>query len=262
MSAKAPKKETPKTEKPKAAAKAEKPKAAAKAPKAAAEPKAAPKAPKAAAKAPKAAAKVEKPKSAIAKPKGEKPKAGAAKEKKKVTIAPQKGEKPQPKEAAKKTAAARVKGAKGKAAPKAAASKTVSAQKVSRVIKKGNIQHTARRVHHSVHFHRPHTLRLARNPKYPRRSAPGRNKMDQYRVLRYPLTTETAMKKIEDDNTLVFIVDLFSNKYQIKDAFKKLYDINTAHINTLVRPDGLKKAFIRLPADVEAMDVASKIGIV
>jgi len=86
--------------------------------------------------------------------------------------------------------------------------------------------------------------------------------MDQYRVLRYPLTTESAMKKIEDDNTLVFIVDLFSNKHQIRDSFKKLYDIKTSRINTMVRTDGLKKAFIRLPADVEAMDVASKIGIV
>jgi len=86
--------------------------------------------------------------------------------------------------------------------------------------------------------------------------------MDQYRVLQYPLTTESAMKKIEDDNTLVFIVDQSSNKHHIKDAFKKMYEINALRINTLIRPDGLKKAFIRLPANVEAMDVASKIGIV
>jgi large subunit ribosomal protein L23Ae len=32
---------------------------------------------------------------------------------------------------------------------------------------------------------------------------------------RYPLTTESAMKKIEDNNTLVFIVDVRSNKRQI-----------------------------------------------
>lgn len=40
------------------------------------------------------------------------------------------------------------------------------------------------------------------------RSAPGLNKLDQYAILKYPLTTESAMKKIEETNTLVFIVDL------------------------------------------------------
>ena len=45
------------------------------------------------------------------------------------------------------------------------------------------------------------------------------------------------MKKIEDNNTLVFIVHLRSNKPQIKQAVKKLYDIDVAKVNTLVRLD-------------------------
>ncbi|OBS59533.1 hypothetical protein A6R68_09342 [Neotoma lepida] len=54
----------------------------------------------------------------------------------------------------------------------------------------------------------------------------------------FPLTTESAMKKIEDNNTLVFIVDVNANKHQIKQAVKKLYDIDVAQVNTLIRPDG------------------------
>ena len=50
-----------------------------------------------------------------------------------------------------------------------------------------------------------------------------------------PLNTESAMKKIEEHNTLVFIVDIRSNKRQIKDAVKKLYDVNAAKVNTLIR---------------------------
>jgi large subunit ribosomal protein L23Ae len=46
------------------------------------------------------------------------------------------------------------------------------------------------------------------------------------------------MKKIEENNTLVFIVDIKANKRQIKEALKKLYDIDTVKINTLIRPDG------------------------
>jgi large subunit ribosomal protein L23Ae len=43
------------------------------------------------------------------------------------------------------------------------------------------------------------------------------------------------MKKIEDHNTLVFIVDLKANKRNIKEAVKKLYDVEAAKVNTLIR---------------------------
>lgn len=77
---------------------------------------------------------------------------------------------------------------------------------------------------------------------------------------RYPLTTESAMKKIEDNNTLVFICDVRANKRQIAQAVKKMYDIVCAKVNTLVRPDGVKKAYVRLTQDFDALDVANKIG--
>ena len=84
-------------------------------------------------------------------------------------------------------------------------------------------------------FHRPKTLRLARHPRYPRKSIPHAPRMDQFRTIVSPLNTESAMKKIEEHNTLVFIVDVRANKRQIKDAVKKLYDVNTAKVNTLIR---------------------------
>lgn len=59
--------------------------------------------------------------------------------------------------------------------------------------------------------------------------------MDAYNIIKYPLTSEAAMKKIEDNNTLVFIVHTSSNKHHIKAAVKKLYDINVAKVNTLIR---------------------------
>lgn len=70
------------------------------------------------------------------------------------------------------------------------------------------------------------------------------------------------MKKIEDNNTLVFIVDVRANKRQIKQAVAKLYDIQTKKINTLIRPDGEKKAYVKLTPDFDALDVANKIGII
>merc|ERR1740128_1057244 len=70
--------------------------------------------------------------------------------------------------------------------------------------------------------------------------------MDAYNIIKHPLTTESAMKKIEDNNTLVFIVHTKSNKHQIRTSVKKLYDIDVAKVNTLNRPDGQKKAYVRL----------------
>ena len=43
------------------------------------------------------------------------------------------------------------------------------------------------------------------------------------------------MKKIEENNTLVFIVDVRANKRQIKEALKKLYDVDCVKVNTLIR---------------------------
>merc|ERR1712070_796000 len=80
----------------------------------------------------------------------------------------------------------------------------------------------------SVTFHRPKTLKRARDPKYPRKSAPSGALLDDYQILQFPLTTESAMKKIKDNNTLV-------------------------------RPDGKKKAYVRLTADYDALDIANKI---
>ena len=88
---------------------------------------------------------------------------------------------------------------------------------------------------YTTKFHRPKTLQLLRNPKYSRKSVPKVSPLDQYSILKYPLTTESAMKKIEDNNTLVFIVDLRANKRQITDAVRRMYEIKTAKVNTLVR---------------------------
>ena len=68
------------------------------------------------------------------------------------------------------------------------------------------------------------------------------------------------MKNIEDNNMLVFIVDVKANKHQIKQDVKKLYDIDVAKVNTLIRPEG-EKAYVQLAPDYDALDVANKIGI-
>ncbi|KIM66952.1 hypothetical protein SCLCIDRAFT_63014, partial [Scleroderma citrinum Foug A] len=123
----------------------------------------------------------------------------------------------------------------------------------------GTHSHAKRKPRLSVTFRRPKTLKLPRKPKYPRTSIPHAPRMDEYRTVVSPLNTESSMKKIEEHNTLVFLVDLRANKRQIKDAVKKLYDVQALKINTLIRPDGKKKAYVRLTSDYDALDVANKV---
>merc|ERR1712046_86740 len=135
------------------------------------------------------------------------------------------------------------------------------AKNVSKVIKKG-VKTKERKIRTNIHFHLPKTLATAREPKYPRKYRAKQNPLDKYSMIRFPLTTESAMKKIEENNTLVFIVDVRASKLQIKQAIKELYEIDTQKINTLIRPDGQKKAYVRLTQDFDALDVANKIGII
>ncbi|XP_057400096.1 60S ribosomal protein L23a-like [Balaenoptera acutorostrata] len=114
--------------------------------------------------------------------------------------------------------------------PKAEAK--AKALKAKKAVFKGIHSHKKKKIWTSPTFRWPKTPRLRRQPKYPWKGAPRRNKLDHYAIIKFPLTTESAMKKIEDNNTLVFIVDVKANKHQIKQAVKELYDIDMATVNS------------------------------
>jgi len=112
---------------------------------------------------------------------------------------------------------------------------TVNKAKSAAKATKGGVQNSERNIRTRSKFYRPKTLKLARNPKYARKSVASRPSLDKYNIIRYPLATESAMKQIEDNNTLTFIVDIRSNKRQIKAAVKELYEVDTVKVNTLIR---------------------------
>src|SRR3989344_4626216 len=50
-------------------------------------------------------------------------------------------------------------------------------------------------------------------------------------------------------------------KEDIKEALKKGFDIDTIKIRTIITPQGKKKAYVTLPKDKPAIDVATQLGI-
>ncbi len=161
----------------------------------------------------------------------------------KASIAPAK------KAVAKKEAPAAKKSTAGKKVEAAAA----PAKKVIRV--------SQRKAYTRPQFRRPHTYRKPKTAKPDANTKVVKSSWDEFRVIRNPLVTDMTMKKIEENNTLTFIVDSHATKTQIKRAVYALYKVKTVKVNTLIRPDGAKKAYVRLAAAHDAMEVATKIGV-
>lgn len=104
--------------------------------------------------------------------------------------------------------------------------------------------------------------RRGRNSISPFISAPLKNMLNQYQILKYPLVTESAIKNIIESNTLVFMVDVRATKADIKEAFEIMFNVQTKKVNTLTNFRGTKKAYITLRPECKAVDVAKTIKII
>ena len=131
------------------------------------------------------------------------------------------------------------------------------AQKAAQSVKKGSHTTTKKSIRTTPRFNRPKTLRQQRQPS---KKLGKVNKMDAFRVVKYPLNTESTQKNLEEQNTLVFICDPKASKKTIARAVKELYGVDAYKVNTLIRTSGDKKAYVRLTAETDAMEVANKIG--
>ena len=143
------------------------------------------------------------------------------------------------------------------------ADKMNKAAKVAKNAKKKVIKRKYK-IRTKLRFFKPTTLKVASKPKYVRSKLALKMpaKFDKFSVLVHPLNTEKANKAMTERNTLVFLVHSKCNKCQIKKSFNDIYHIKPKAVNTLIRPDGKKKAYIRLRPEDDAIGVASKMGII
>jgi large subunit ribosomal protein L23 len=85
--------------------------------------------------------------------------------------------------------------------------------------------------------------------------------MDPHSVIIQPVMSESSFEMLERENKLTFIVRRTANKHLIKWAIQNLYEVSVDKVNTLILPDGRKKAYIRLSPESNAADVATKLNI-
>jgi len=85
--------------------------------------------------------------------------------------------------------------------------------------------------------------------------------MDLENIIIRVLVTEKTIRLAEKENKITFIVNRKANKTQIKEAVEKLFNVKVEKVNTLITPNGEKKAYVKLKKDYKATDVLSKLGL-
>jgi len=80
-------------------------------------------------------------------------------------------------------------------------------------------------------------------------------------VIKYPLISEDAVTLIEADNKITFIVDADASKNDIRRAVEELYEVRVDRVNSVVTPEGRKKAYVKLTSNYKASDLAVRLGI-
>ena len=85
---------------------------------------------------------------------------------------------------------------------------------------------------------------------------------DHYRIIKNPISTEKAVKLMESQNKLIFIVDKKTKKPEIKNAIQSLFKVKVLKVNTLILPTGEKKAYVKLSPENPAIDVATQLGLI
>jgi large subunit ribosomal protein L23 len=85
---------------------------------------------------------------------------------------------------------------------------------------------------------------------------------DPQKVLLYPQATEKAVKLIESENKLVFIVANDANRTDVKRAVEILFEVKVYNVKVEIIPDGRKRAYVRLAPEFKADEIAAKLGMI
>lgn len=80
-------------------------------------------------------------------------------------------------------------------------------------------------------------------------------------IIKSPLSTEKAIRLMESENKLLFVVDKKATKADIKAELEKLFKVKVKKVNTLVGPDAKKRAYVTFADDTPAIDLATKLEL-
>jgi ribosomal protein uL23 len=85
--------------------------------------------------------------------------------------------------------------------------------------------------------------------------------IDNYTIIKYPLSTEKSLRLMESENKLIFVVSKKAKKSEIKKAIEKVFKTKVLKINTLITQDGYKRAYVKFSMETPAIDIATNMGL-
>ena len=85
---------------------------------------------------------------------------------------------------------------------------------------------------------------------------------DPHKVLIHPQVTEKAVRLIETENKLVFIVARDASRADVKRAVEILFEVKVEDVKTEIMPNGRKRAYVKLAPEFMADEIAAKLGVV
>ncbi|MCD6478196.1 MAG: 50S ribosomal protein L23 [Candidatus Aenigmarchaeota archaeon] len=86
--------------------------------------------------------------------------------------------------------------------------------------------------------------------------------MNPWSILIAPHLSEKGMGLVESENKLVFMVRHNATKKQIKWAVEKAFEVKVDKVNVLNDTKNRKKAFVKLKPKYNALDIATKLGMI
>ncbi len=81
-------------------------------------------------------------------------------------------------------------------------------------------------------------------------------------ILKHPLVTEKAVRLMNSENKILFVVDMKSKKDEIKKAVERNFDIKVDKVTTFLSNKGEKKAYVKLNKNYQAIDLMTKLGLI
>ncbi|OIO66328.1 50S ribosomal protein L23 [Candidatus Woesearchaeota archaeon CG_4_10_14_0_2_um_filter_57_5] len=79
-------------------------------------------------------------------------------------------------------------------------------------------------------------------------------------IIKYPLSTEKAIRQMESENKMVFIVQSGVSRQVIRQAIETGFNAKVVSVN-LHTMKGQRRAYVKFADETPAIDIATKLGI-
>lgn len=85
--------------------------------------------------------------------------------------------------------------------------------------------------------------------------------IDNYDIIKNPLTTEKAVKLMETENKLIFVVSKRAKKEDVKKAVQEIFKVKVVSVNIYNTSKSEKRAYVMLSKENPAMDIITELGL-